>query len=103
MNDEKLRFIYEQGDQTALTASERRRLAEEWTALSQQTSVLRVWDDGRIKSVKEDFYDSFIIGKLAQLQKTVQPTPLSTVPAWSARSLAIWKKTSEMNISSTVF
>ncbi|MCY8672345.1 DUF3658 domain-containing protein [Bacillus haynesii] len=69
MNDEKLRFIYEQGDQTALTASERRRLAEEWTALSQQTSVLRVWDDGRIKSVKEDFYDSFIIGKLAQLQK----------------------------------
>ncbi|MPQ26382.1 DUF1835 domain-containing protein [Bacillus paralicheniformis] len=69
LNDENLRFIYEQGDQAALTASERRRLAEEWTALSQQTSVLRVWEDGRIKSVKEDFYDSFIIGKLAQLQK----------------------------------
>ncbi|MCY7848186.1 DUF1835 domain-containing protein [Bacillus haynesii] len=69
LNDEKLRFIYEQGDQAALTAAERRRLAEEWTALSQQTSVLRVWEDGRIKSVKEDFYDSFIIGKLAQLQK----------------------------------
>jgi len=69
LNDEKLRFIYEQGDQSALTAAERRGLAEEWTALSQQTSVLRVWEDGRIKSVKEDFYDSFIIGKLAQLQK----------------------------------
>ncbi|MGO4900840.1 DUF1835 domain-containing protein [Bacillus sp. GM2] len=69
LNDEELRFIYEQGDQSALTAAERRGLAEEWTALSQQTSVLRVWEDGRIKSVKEDFYDSFIIGKLAQLQK----------------------------------
>ncbi|TWM34860.1 hypothetical protein CHCC14821_4005 [Bacillus paralicheniformis] len=69
LNDEELRFIYEQGDQSALTAAERRDLAEEWTALSQQTSVLRVWEDGRIKSVKEDFYDSFIIGKLAQLQK----------------------------------
>ncbi|QII47535.1 DUF1835 domain-containing protein [Bacillus paralicheniformis] len=69
LNDENLRFIYEQRDQPALTAAERRGLAEEWTALSQQTSVLRVWEDGRIKSVKEDFYDSFIIGKLAQLQK----------------------------------
>ncbi|MSO00209.1 hypothetical protein BHT95_12690 [Bacillus paralicheniformis] len=69
LNDAELRFIYEQGDQSALTAAERRDLAEEWTALSQQTSVLRVWEDGRIKSVKEDFYDSFIIGKLAQLQK----------------------------------
>ncbi|GIN36310.1 hypothetical protein J5TS1_38130 [Bacillus licheniformis] len=69
LNDENLRFIYEQGDQAAVTAAEGRRLAEEWTALSQQTSVLRVWEDGRIKSVKEDFFDSFIIEKLAQLQK----------------------------------
>ncbi|MCY8758694.1 DUF1835 domain-containing protein [Bacillus haynesii] len=69
LNDENLRFMYEQGDQVPLTDAERRSLAEEWTALSQQTSVLRVWEDGRIKSVKEDFYDSFIIGKLAKLQK----------------------------------
>ncbi|EWH22809.1 DUF1835 domain-containing protein [Bacillus haynesii] len=69
LNDEEMRFIYEERDQVPLTDAERRSLAEEWTALSQQTSVLRVWEDGRIKNVKEDFYDSFIIGKLAKLQK----------------------------------
>ncbi|OMI26298.1 hypothetical protein BTA31_15925 [Bacillus haynesii] len=69
LNDEEMRFIYEERDQVPLTDAERRSLAEEWTALSQQTSVLRLWEDGRIKNVKEDFYDSFIIGKLAKLQK----------------------------------
>ncbi|RCK09665.1 DUF1835 domain-containing protein [Bacillus licheniformis] len=47
LNDENLRFIYEQGDQAAVTAAEGRRLAEEWTALSQQTSVLEA-KEGRV-------------------------------------------------------
>ncbi|MFB6499451.1 DUF1835 domain-containing protein [Bacillus haynesii] len=80
LNDEEMRFIYEERDQVPLTDAERRSLAEKWTALSQQTSVLRVWDDGRIKSVKEDFYDSFIIGKLAQLQKNLAASTFINCP-----------------------
>lgn len=71
LSDEKLRLIYEKGHhKSSVTAEERLSLAEEWKALSQEDSVLRIWEDRRIKSVEETFYDSFIIEKAKQLQRS---------------------------------
>jgi hypothetical protein len=39
----------------------KRSLIEEWIGLSDTTEVLRIWENQQIKSVENDFFDSFII------------------------------------------
>lgn len=70
---EKLQIIYEQGHGKFFTDHDRVDLEKEWLTLSDNEETLRIWRNGRIQSVPEDYYDEFIIKKAKKLlgkQKT---------------------------------
>ncbi|MBE3570179.1 MAG: DUF1835 domain-containing protein [Bacillales bacterium] len=71
---EKLQVIYEQSKQKApLSQLERERFEQEWLSLSENGEALRIWRNGRILSVPEDYYDQYIINRAKKLhskQKT---------------------------------
>ncbi|MGY4691014.1 DUF1835 domain-containing protein [Salibacterium sp. K-3] len=68
---EKLRFIYENGRKISSPVSQeqRKELEEEWQELSSTQEVLRVWENNRIQSVDEAYYDDYIINKAKKLHK----------------------------------
>lgn len=70
---EKLQIIYEQGHGKFFTDHDREDLEKEWLSLSDNEETLRIWRNGRIQSVPEDYYDEFIIKRTKKLhgkQKT---------------------------------
>lgn len=70
---EKLQSIFEQGHGKYLTDHDREALEKEWLTLSANQETLRIWRNGRIHSVPDDYYDEFIISKAKKLhskQKT---------------------------------
>ncbi|MFJ7849192.1 DUF1835 domain-containing protein [Peribacillus sp. NPDC097224] len=70
---EKLQYIYEQGKRTLCTDHDREDLEKEWQFLSDNQETLRIWRNGRIQSVPEDYYDEFIMKNAKKLhgqQKT---------------------------------
>ncbi|MFJ7830667.1 DUF1835 domain-containing protein [Peribacillus sp. NPDC097284] len=70
---EKLQYIYEQGKRKLCTDHDREDLEKEWQSLSDNQETLRIWRNGRIQSVREDYYDEFIMKKAKNLhdqQKT---------------------------------
>lgn len=60
---EDLKVIFEK-DKRSLSDKEREKYLKEWEQLLQTKEVLRIWADNEIKSVSEDYYDSFIIETL---------------------------------------
>ncbi|KPH69323.1 MULTISPECIES: DUF1835 domain-containing protein [Bacillaceae] len=64
---EKLQVIYEQDYGKLLTDHDREDLENEWLALSESQETLRIWRNGRIQSVSEDYYDGIIIKKVKKL------------------------------------
>lgn len=64
---EKLQHIYVQGSGRLLTDHDREEYEKEWLSLSESDEALRIWRNGRIISVPEDFYDEFIINKAKKL------------------------------------
>ena len=66
---EKLQFIYEQAYGKFLTDHEKEDLEIEWRSLSESKETLRIWRNGRIQSVPEDYYDEFIIKKAKKLHR----------------------------------
>ncbi|UVI27754.1 DUF1835 domain-containing protein [Paenibacillus spongiae] len=52
-----------------LTQHQRMELAQEWLALTESQDVLRIWRNGEIKPVPEDFYDGFIIERAKLLHE----------------------------------
>lgn len=59
---EKLQVIYEQSkNEPPLSQHERESLEKEWLSLSESQETLRIWRNGRIQSVPEDYYDQLII------------------------------------------
>ncbi|WP_027415652.1 DUF1835 domain-containing protein [Aneurinibacillus terranovensis] len=71
---EKLQVIYEQSKQKhPLSQLERERFEQEWLNLADNREALRIWRNGRIQSVPEDYYDQYIINRAKKLhskQKT---------------------------------
>ncbi|MGE7662870.1 DUF1835 domain-containing protein [Peribacillus sp. NPDC097197] len=70
---EKLQSIYEKGKRKLCTDHDREDLEKEWQCLSDNQETLRIWRNGRIQSVPEDYYDAFIMKKAKKLhgqQKT---------------------------------
>ncbi|HWO97760.1 MAG TPA: DUF1835 domain-containing protein [Bacillus sp. (in: firmicutes)] len=70
---QKLQLIYEQGVGKFFTDHDRENLEKEWLSLSDNQETLRIWRNGRIHSVPEDYYDEFIINRAKKLyskQKT---------------------------------
>ncbi len=64
---EKLQHIYEHGFGKLLTDHDREDLQKEWLTLAETRETLRIWRNGRIQSVPEDYYDEFIINKAKKL------------------------------------
>jgi Domain of unknown function (DUF1835)/Protein of unknown function len=70
---EKLYFIYEQGQGKFLTDHDREDLENEWLSLCDHQETLRIWRNGMIHSVPDDYYDEFMIKRAKKLhsnQKT---------------------------------
>lgn len=62
ISPEKLQVIYEQSITIPPLSQEQRMVLEqEWLALSEHRDNLRIWEDEKIVSVSEDYYDPFII------------------------------------------
>lgn len=66
---EKLQIMYEQGHGTFFTDHDREDLEKEWLTLSESQETLRIWRNGRIQSVSEDYYDPFIIQRAKYLHR----------------------------------
>lgn len=44
------------------------RLVQEWQAISEQASTLRIWRDGAVLGVPAEYYDSYLLDKLDKLK-----------------------------------
>jgi Rps23 Pro-64 3,4-dihydroxylase Tpa1-like proline 4-hydroxylase len=64
---EKLQSIYQHGSGKFLTDHDREELESEWLSLAKTRETLRIWRNGRIQSVSEDYYDEFIIKRAKKL------------------------------------
>jgi len=51
-----------------LSQYERKRLEEEWLILKDAKETLRIWRNEKIKSVREDYYDQYMINMAKKLQ-----------------------------------
>jgi len=66
---EDLRFIYEHNyPNKPLSIEQRKQFEQDWEALAATREVLRVWKDGEIVSVPDDFYDDYIIDTARKLR-----------------------------------
>ena len=62
LSPEQLKQIYEnEKNGNTLTQSERKTLEQQWEQLCEEKEVLRIWQDHKIISVSETFYDEYII------------------------------------------
>lgn len=67
---EKLQVIYEQSkNEPPLSQHERMDLEKEWLSLSESQNTLRIWRNGRIQSVPEDYFDEFMIKRAKYLHR----------------------------------
>ncbi|MFD2442466.1 DUF1835 domain-containing protein [Bacillus sp. CGMCC 1.16607] len=69
ISPERLKVIYEREQNGALTELERERYELDWLELADNRESLRIWENGKIKSVPEDFYDSYIVSKAKRLHR----------------------------------
>lgn len=71
---DRLEIIYEAAKKNhPLSHLERKGFEEEWLRLAETREALRIWQNGKIQSVSEDYYDQYIINKAKKLhnqQKT---------------------------------
>ncbi|ASR47347.1 hypothetical protein B4V02_11930 [Paenibacillus kribbensis] len=51
-----------------VSIEDRRRYEQEWLELSEQDSVLRLWDNDQIVHVPEDYFDQALLDMIGQLQ-----------------------------------
>lgn len=65
---EKFVAIYEEAAKiNFLEQSERSRVEAEWLELAESSDNLRIWQDGRIKNLPENYYDKYIADKVKKL------------------------------------
>ncbi|MGG4555517.1 DUF1835 domain-containing protein [Paenibacillus humicus] len=55
-------------DSSPLSHADLIRLVQEWQAISEQTSTLRIWREGAVLGVPADYYDSYLLDKLDKLK-----------------------------------
>ncbi|MEH7378795.1 DUF3658 domain-containing protein, partial [Neobacillus drentensis] len=60
-------YKYSQENQKNLSDTERKHFQTQWLDLSKNPATLRIWENGEIKIVPEDYYDDFIIEKAKKL------------------------------------
>lgn len=67
MSPEQLQVIYEKGQPKILSKYERKELEKAWMALADTKETLRIWRSGKIRNVKEDYYDQYMINVAKKL------------------------------------
>ncbi|AMO85184.1 DUF1835 domain-containing protein [Solibacillus sp. FSL K6-1781] len=73
LSSDQLMEIYENEKKGhLLTQAERKTLDDEWKQLCQTNDVLRIWENQKIKSVPENFYDAYIINTVKKLHQNKQ-------------------------------
>lgn len=60
MNPKTLKTLYDKNRENTLSIKERKLIQKEWETLSDRQEVLRIWQKGKLYSVKENFYDDVI-------------------------------------------
>jgi hypothetical protein len=70
LNPNELRFLFEKTQAAnPLTREERMILKKEWEILVQSKEVLRLWKNGKVTSVPDDYFDALIIEVINELHK----------------------------------
>ncbi|GEN35821.1 DUF1835 domain-containing protein [Aneurinibacillus danicus] len=65
---EKLQAIYEKSRlNQLLSLQDRKRLAEEWLRLADTNEVLRIWKNGYVQSITEEWFDPHVIQAAQEL------------------------------------
>lgn len=68
ISPDTLKLIYASSQSSELLSAEQRiRFEEEWLSLASTRDVLRIWEDGEIVSVPDDFYDDYMIDTARKL------------------------------------
>ncbi|MGM0829182.1 MAG: DUF1835 domain-containing protein [Bacillota bacterium] len=71
LSPEKVGVIYEKVS-APLNKEQRIAYEEEWQELSATQEVLRIWENGEIKRVREDYFDEYIIHTAEKLHKELE-------------------------------
>ncbi|KPD08612.1 hypothetical protein AM501_09005, partial [Aneurinibacillus migulanus] len=58
-------------DNGKLSIADITRLRQEWQTISEQTGVLRIWQDNEVLKVPADYYDQYLLEKLDDLRPPV--------------------------------
>jgi len=69
LHPENLKLLFDQNkNATPLTLQGRLNFQREWEILAQSKALLRIWQDGRIESVQEDYFDTLILDTIRRMQ-----------------------------------
>ncbi|GKS12735.1 hypothetical protein YDYSY3_37350 [Paenibacillus chitinolyticus] len=55
-------------DNSCLRDTDRLPLEREWQIISKQSGTLRIWRDGAVAEVPDDYYDMYLLDKLDKLR-----------------------------------
>ncbi|EGL15124.1 MULTISPECIES: DUF1835 domain-containing protein [unclassified Paenibacillus] len=55
-------------DSSFLKDADKARLEQEWQTISKQSGALRIWRDGAVTEVPDDYYDMYLLDKLDKLR-----------------------------------
>lgn len=73
LHPDQLKFLLEQAQSAnSLSYKDRIQLQREWEELAQSKEVLRLWKNGRVSSVPEDYFDELIVKTIDHLHKEQQ-------------------------------
>ncbi|MEH7481357.1 DUF1835 domain-containing protein [Neobacillus drentensis] len=73
LHPDQLKFLLEQAQSAnPLSYQDRIQLQREWEDLAQSKDVLRLWKNGRVTSVTEDYFDDLILKTIDHLHKEPQ-------------------------------
>ncbi|WP_428910436.1 DUF1835 domain-containing protein [Niallia sp. Krafla_26] len=65
---EKLKIIYEQSQGKLFTDHDREDLEKDWLSLADSQATLRIWRNGTVQSVPEEYYDEVIVKRAKKLK-----------------------------------
>ncbi|MFP7296862.1 DUF1835 domain-containing protein [Neobacillus niacini] len=61
VNPEKLKVIYQEKLYKPLSVQERNQFEKDWISLSQSKGLVRIWENNKLKTVNEDYFDEMIV------------------------------------------
>jgi hypothetical protein len=69
IEDLKVIYQYAKESKQPVTKKQRQEMVDEWVYITKNETTLRIWNNGELKSVSEDYYDEYIVTKAKKLHK----------------------------------